>query len=127
MGKSNTACQTYPSSVNCRPVIDTINVGDRFLPACQCKGDTVGSNPYWVYGASSHGTSGWILSWWIDNPYDVLPGVPDCGPPSGRAAFEANGGDQWRNLPVSGISGNVGGSAVSAINLNGTRLIYTIR
>lgn len=74
----NNSCRKYPSSANCSPVVDTMKIGDRIMPNCQKAGQTVGSNPYWVYGRTTHNKTGWIPSWWIDYPDNVLPGVPIC-------------------------------------------------
>ena len=79
--RSGTApCANYPSQSNCYNIVDHLSRshGDRITPYCQKKGQTIGTNPYWVWSRTPRGHVGWVASWWIDYPYNVLPGVPIC-------------------------------------------------
>lgn len=75
---TSATCQSHPSVTNCASVIGTMNIGNTITPYCQKSGQTVGSNPWWVYGRTGNGLTGWIPSWWIDYPDNVLPGVATC-------------------------------------------------
>jgi hypothetical protein len=79
--RSGTApCARYPSQTNCYHIVDHLyrSRGDRITPSCQKQGQTIGTNPWWVWGRTSHGHWGWMASWWINYPYNKLPGVPVC-------------------------------------------------
>ncbi|MGW4463660.1 FG-GAP-like repeat-containing protein [Micromonospora sp. NPDC004704] len=79
VGTTNAACEASPSTTTCATPIDVLNNGDMFTPVCQRLGQTVSGNPYWVYGVTSHGSTGWIANWWMDYPDNRLPYLALCG------------------------------------------------
>ncbi|WP_431921670.1 FG-GAP-like repeat-containing protein [Micromonospora wenchangensis] len=75
---TNATCEGAPSTTNCATVIDTLFTGSMFTPICQRTGQTVSGNPYWVYGISSNGQTGWMPAWWMDYPDNRLPNLALC-------------------------------------------------
>ncbi|SFC41924.1 hypothetical protein [Streptomyces aidingensis] len=73
------ACNTSPSVANCPDVQGRVNPGDYFEAWCQKEGSqTVGGNPYWVY-VIMPSFEGWMASYYVDHPDNVLPDVAWCG------------------------------------------------
>ena len=70
------ACVNYPSTTNCPTFVQYVQGGNSVTVFCQTRGQTVGTNPWWVYLRTAQGRYGFMASWWIDYPYNVLPGVP---------------------------------------------------
>ncbi|MER7492874.1 hypothetical protein ABT033_09620 [Streptomyces pharetrae] len=71
------ACPEHPSPGNCPDVIGRAQPGDQLEVSCQTRGETVGGNPYWVFAHNrTRGIHGWMASYFIAHPDDVLPGVP---------------------------------------------------
>ncbi|MFF3349474.1 hypothetical protein [Streptomyces sp. NPDC002779] len=71
------ACGESPSTTNCPDVTGQAQPGDRLEVHCQTLGQTVGSNPYWVFVDNhTRGTYGWMASYFIAHPDNKLPGVP---------------------------------------------------
>ncbi|MEV0607138.1 FG-GAP-like repeat-containing protein [Polymorphospora rubra] len=79
VSETSTGCEAAPSTTNCATPIDVLNNGDMFTPICQRTGQVVNNNPYWVYGVSSNGQTGWIANWWMDYPDNRLPHLAICG------------------------------------------------
>lgn len=53
--------------------------GDQLEVTCQTRGETVGTNPNWVFVENrTRGFDGWMASYWISHPDNWLPGVPQC-------------------------------------------------
>jgi len=77
-----TVCTDAPSVTNCPHVAGQMNPGVWFSAWCQTTGQTVGGNPYWVYISApmpnSPNFSGWIASYYIDYPDNVLPDTQFC-------------------------------------------------
>ncbi|WP_264925592.1 hypothetical protein [Streptomyces sp. A012304] len=70
-------CPESPSPAHCPDVLGRAQPGDRLRVTCQTRGETVGGNPYWVFAHNeTRGTYGWMASYFINHPDDVLPGVP---------------------------------------------------
>lgn len=71
------ACPESPSPGNCPDIIGRAQPGDRLEIECQTRGETVGGNPYWVFAHNhTRGIYGWMASYFIAHPDNVLPGVP---------------------------------------------------
>ncbi|MFJ8582614.1 FG-GAP-like repeat-containing protein [Micromonospora sp. NPDC093277] len=83
---TNATCEASPSTTNCATTIDTLNTGSMFTPICQRTGQTISGNPYWVYGISSNGQTGWMPAWWMDYPDNRLPNLAICGNYNGTSA-----------------------------------------
>ncbi|MFG2463285.1 hypothetical protein ACGFWE_40400 [Streptomyces sp. NPDC048523] len=72
------ACNNSPSVANCPNVRGQVNPGDSFEAWCQKVGSqTVGGNPYWVYVIRPT-FEGWMASYYVDYPDNVLPDTPFC-------------------------------------------------
>lgn len=78
MRTGGSACMAAPGTGNCPQVLIGLQPGQRLHPICQRSGQTVGRNPYWLYAAGPRGKRGWVASWYIDYPSNLLPGVADC-------------------------------------------------
>ncbi|MCL7427158.1 hypothetical protein ACFVP3_30440 [Streptomyces sp. NPDC057806] len=71
------ACGESPSTTNCPDVTGQAQPGDQLEVHCQTLGQTIGSNPYWVFVDNhTRGTYGWMASYFIAHPDNKLPGVP---------------------------------------------------
>ncbi|WP_147397382.1 hypothetical protein [Amycolatopsis panacis] len=76
-------CDNSPSVANCSKVQKVINPDWGVVPTCQKAGQVVGGNPNWlrveIYypGSSGLSTVGWMASYYIDYPKNVLP-IPWC-------------------------------------------------
>ncbi|MGY0230664.1 hypothetical protein PT931_02675 [Longispora urticae] len=90
VGANVAACRNWPSAANCSPAVGVMNIRDRIYPICQRSGQAVGSNPWWVYGTTTNGLTGWIPSWWIDYPADFLSGVAICEAQAPPPAYSKN-------------------------------------
>ncbi|WP_175411166.1 hypothetical protein [Streptomyces sp. TRM64462] len=78
-GSQSHRCPEHPSPGNCPKVTGRSQPGDRLQVTCQTRGQTVGSNPYWVYVDNlTRGFHGWMASYYIAHPDNWLPGVPQC-------------------------------------------------
>ncbi|WP_327722823.1 hypothetical protein OG381_48655 (plasmid) [Streptomyces sp. NBC_00490] len=75
---SLTTCGMSPSTTNCPNIRGQVNPGDSFEVWCQMVGSqTVGGNPYWVYIITPN-FDGWMASYYIDYPDNVLPDTRSC-------------------------------------------------
>ncbi|GGK31097.1 hypothetical protein GCM10011583_73690 [Streptomyces camponoticapitis] len=71
-------CNNSPSAANCPNVRGQVNPGVSFEAWCQKIGSqTVGGNPYWVY-VILPSFEGWMASYYVDYPDNVLPDTPFC-------------------------------------------------
>nr|AGS49726.1 hypothetical protein [uncultured bacterium esnapd14] len=76
-------CWNSPSVANCPSVIGQFNPGDDIYVICQQPGSqVVGGNPNWLlaFGAPTNDRPGWMASYYIAYPHNVLPDVPWCSP-----------------------------------------------
>jgi hypothetical protein len=76
--QNNGSCVQHPSTANCPPTGTKVSSGAVLTVFCQKQGQTVGSNPYWLYLETRSGVFGWLPSWYIDYPANRLPNVPNC-------------------------------------------------
>lgn len=69
-----------PSPTNCERIMGQFDPGYRFPVYCQVTNPqaVVGGNPYWVKTEVPDLSTGWIASYFVKNPDNRLPGVPDC-------------------------------------------------
>jgi hypothetical protein len=72
------ACQDTPGTGNCPDVLAGLSPGDHLYPVCQRKGQAIGQNPWWVYVDAPRGRRGWVASWFLTCPTDILPEVDEC-------------------------------------------------
>jgi hypothetical protein len=83
-------------------------------------GQTV-QNPYRVNNLGNLGFDSWSeVTSYTPIRYDNIVGD------GASQIYEAASDRGWGNLPVSGASGNVTGSAVAAMSLGSTKLVYTV-
>lgn len=75
---SLTTCGMSPSTTNCPNIRGQVSQGTSFEVWCQMVGSqTVGGNPYWVYIITPN-FDGWMASYYIDYPDNVLPDTRSC-------------------------------------------------
>jgi hypothetical protein len=72
------ACATNPGTGNCGNVLTGLEPGDWVYPLCQREGQLVGQNSWWVYAEGPGGNVGWVASWYLDCPSNILPGIDEC-------------------------------------------------
>jgi hypothetical protein len=72
------ACQDTPGTGNCPDVLAGLSPGDHLYPVCQRKGQAVGQNSWWVYVDAPRGRRGWVASWFLTCPTNILPEVDEC-------------------------------------------------
>lgn len=72
------ACAENPGTGNCSNVLLGLEVGDWVYPLCQRRGQLVGRNDWWVYVDGPGGNTGWVASWYLDCPTNLLPGIDEC-------------------------------------------------
>ncbi|MFC4465558.1 hypothetical protein ACFPH6_13630 [Streptomyces xiangluensis] len=73
----NLACNDYPSTTNCQLIVGKVSAGQYFNVGCQKPGQPVGGNPNWVFITTSS-FSGFMASYYIEYPDNVLPDVRWC-------------------------------------------------
>ena len=76
--QSNATCYASPGTTNCPTILGQVQTGETISPACQKPGQMIETNPYWLYVSLSGGRTGWIASWYVNYPDNVLPAVPLC-------------------------------------------------
>ncbi|CCH17834.1 conserved hypothetical protein; putative Integrin domains [Micromonospora lupini str. Lupac 08] len=123
VASTNAACEASPSTTNCSTAIDTLNTGSMFTPICQRTGQVVSGNPYWVYGISSNGQTGWMANWWMDYPDNRIPFLAICGNYNGTVA--GTGWNVYTNALFSpGDMNDDGKNDLLGIKANGDLHVY---
>lgn len=94
-------------------------------------GDIVGLSGGAAGAPGSGSSTGPHLHWHMINPAGIRisPLVYIAQNPSGdqpRQVYEAASNNAWRALPVSGSAGAVTGTAMAAITLDSTKILYTL-
>jgi len=72
------ACNDEPGTGNCPDVLDGLDPGNKLYPLCQSKGQLVGQNSWWVYVEAPGGNRGWVASWYLTCPTNILPEIDVC-------------------------------------------------
>jgi hypothetical protein len=72
------ACNQEPGTGNCPDILAGLEPGDHLYPVCQSKGQLVGQNSWWVYVDAPGGNRGWVASWYLTCPTNILPEVDQC-------------------------------------------------
>lgn len=72
------ACGNEPGTGNCPDVLFGLKPGHKLYPVCQKRGQLVGRNSWWVYADAPRGNRGWVASWYLTCPTNILPEVDEC-------------------------------------------------